>query len=271
MSPSQLLSKHNEPILSDRSTLLGLPLDRLNRRDALQRASALLIRSQTSHIVTLNALMILASESDPALRKACQEADLVVADSSGVSVASRILGLNGVERFPGIDLADELCRICAEHNHPVYLLGGDKGIAEQAAQALARRHPKILVSGARDGFFKESDEAAILNDIAASHARLVLVGIGMPKQELWIHRLKNHLPAAVYIGVGGSLDVWAGRVKRAPNFVQKLGLEWLFRLQQEPFRWRRMAQLPKFALKVASERLKGGRGYSASGGQEGRP
>jgi N-acetylglucosaminyldiphosphoundecaprenol N-acetyl-beta-D-mannosaminyltransferase len=107
-----------------------------------------------------------------------------------------------------------------------------------------------MIAGVRDGFFKESDEETILRDIAHSRAKVVLIAMGMPRQELWIHRNMHRLPPAIYMGVGGTLDVWAGDLKRAPRWMQALGIEWLYRLIQQPWRITRMWQLPRFALKV---------------------
>ncbi len=228
-------------------------MDSLSKVELLKRLETCLISNQPHHVVTLNSLMILESEKVPLLKKICEEASLVVPESSGISWAALYLGHPKVERIPGIDLAFELCGLARNLSLPIFLLGGAKGVAEEAGNALGHIYPGLKVGGARDGFFNEAETPAIIHEIEQSRARLILVALGMPKQELWIYEHKPNLPGGLYIGVGGSFDVWSGRIKRAPSWLRTLGLEWLYRLKAEPFRWRRIAQLPKFALKIASK------------------
>lgn len=200
--------------------------------------------------------MVLETQKNPLIKDICEDASLVIPESSGVTWAASYTGIGKVERIPGIDFAFNLCALADQLNVPIYLLGGGAGIAKKAGRFLNTVYPQLQISGMRDGFFNKEDEPAIIRDIAASQARLVLVALGMPKQELWIHKHLSHLPPAIYIGVGGSFDVWSGKIRRAPTWLRTLGLEWLYRLKQEPFRWRRIAQLPSFATKVISSRPK---------------
>ena len=194
--------------------------------------------------------MILEAEKTPLLKTICERASMVVPDSSGISWAASLFGFPDIERFPGIDLAFELCQMAQEESLPIYLLGGQTSVAEEAAKGLFASFPLLQISGMRDGYFNPQDEPALIRDIAHSQARLVLVALGMPRQETWIYEHLSVLPPAIYIGVGGSFDVWSGRSKRAPFWLRNLGLEWLYRLKKEPFRWKRIARLPQFALKV---------------------
>ncbi len=252
MSPnSPPPSKPNSTIkASHRFTILGLPIDRFSRESVLHTAVLLLRGKSASQIVTLNALMVLEAEKNPSLIQICEEAALVCADSSGITWAAARLNQGRLDRFPGIDLAFDLCRNCAIQGVAVYLLGGEPGVAEKAADNLKVLIPGLEIIKARDGYFKSEQEAQILDEIESSEARLFLVGLGMPKQELWINKHLSRFPGGVVVGVGGSLDVWAGKVKRAPRLVQKLGLEWLHRVMKEPFRFQRILQLPRFAWKV---------------------
>ncbi|OVE76953.1 hypothetical protein BVX98_03985 [bacterium F11] len=238
-----------------RINILGTGVDSIPRHEALQKASQFMTSLRSHHIITANSLLILEAQKNPALHQACQKASLVLPDSAGVSWAAITLHASRLYRYPGIDMAFEMCGIAQSMNVPIYLLGGEPGISKNAARYLYQQLPRLVIAGMRDGFFQERDEKSIFDDIAQSRARLVLVAMGMPKQEIWISQRWPHLPPAVYMGVGGTLDVWAGKVNRAPPLVQKSGFEWLYRLGQEPSRWKRMTQLPKFAIKVITRRF----------------
>ena len=236
-----------------RAFVLGLRIDALPRIDAVERAVALSRGDRAAHLVTANSLMAIEAEHNRDLRTACAEADLSVADSSGLTWAARALREPALERFPGVDIAFELCHRAAESNIPVYLLGGALGVADRAGRHLVAAIPGLRIAGSRDGFFREDDEPSVIAAIRESGARIVLVALGMPRQELWIYRNKARLPAGLYIGVGGTFDIWAGMATRAPLWVQDMGFEWLFRLIQEPWRLRRMLGLPLFAWRVLRE------------------
>lgn len=257
MNPSPLKPSppRADPAAGGRVDVLGVPVDALTPADARSTAVSFLSSMRRHHIVTANALLVMEAQQNPALREACRDAALVVADSAGVAWATRALHGGGVRRYAGIDLALNLCEASADLGMPVYLLGGEPGVAKKASRFLFRSFPRLMIAGMRDGFFRDSDEPAIFADIARSRARLVLVALGMPKQEIWLHQQAAAMPPAVYIGIGGSFDVWAGRVDRAPRVMQEAGLEWLYRLGQEPQRWRRISQLPRFAIKVISRRI----------------
>ena len=220
----------------------------------MAQAVSLMLSDRAHQIITANSLLILEAQKSNDLQAACAASSLILADSIGLSWAARRLQGADPTIIPGIDFAIELCGMAEILSLPVYLLGGKPGVAKGAARALSSRFPTLSVAGMRDGFFKTEDEEAIIADMTQSKARLFLLALGMPKQELWIHKNKHRLPPGVYMGVGGTFDVWAGRLKRAPLWLRKRGLEWLFRFGQEPHRFRRMAQLPKFALKILSHR-----------------
>jgi N-acetylglucosaminyldiphosphoundecaprenol N-acetyl-beta-D-mannosaminyltransferase len=155
-----------------------------------------------------------------------------------------------VKRWPGIDLAVRLCEEAGKAGHSIFLLGAAPGVADAAADFLRSRLPQIRVAGTHDGYFDPADEPYLLRRLSDAGARLVLVAFGSPRQEAWVHRHRRSLPPGLYVGVGGSFDVWSGSLQRAPVFVRRWGLEWLFRLVQQPARIRRMIRLPVFAWRV---------------------
>jgi N-acetylglucosaminyldiphosphoundecaprenol N-acetyl-beta-D-mannosaminyltransferase len=194
--------------------------------------------------------MILAAEKDLALRAAFDSADLVIPDSAGVQWAARFKGRR-IEKISGIDLMDTLCAQAAERGWRVYFLGAAPGVSESAARVLTQRHHGLLVAGVQHGYFQRgSGEAAAIQRIADAKPDLLFVALSTPFQDGWIHKNLVRLGAKVAMGVGGSFDVLSGRLRRAPVWMRAAGLEWLFRLLQEPRRAARMLQLPLFGLKV---------------------
>jgi N-acetylglucosaminyldiphosphoundecaprenol N-acetyl-beta-D-mannosaminyltransferase len=200
--------------------------------------------------------MVMYAQRDARFRELIAGFDLSICDTIGILLASRLRGGPLRERVTGVDLIGPLARRSAERGDiHLYLLGGAPGVAARAADALRAAHPGVSIAGARDGYFSAGDNAAVAAAIAASGANVVLAGLGSPKQEWWLDENLRATGAPVGIGVGGSFDVIAGTKQRAPRIVQRIGLEWLFRLVQEPSRWRRQLALPQFALAAAREAL----------------
>lgn len=234
--------------------LFGTWIESRPPAEVIDKAAELFFSLSASHLVTANTLLFEEMELEPRLKTICQKASLVVSDSAGLSWAARTLGEPPLQRYPGIDLALDLCRMAERKKVSIFLLGGAAGVAEQAASFLKRLMPGLSITGMRDGFFKASETPSVIEEIRQSGARFILVALGMPKQDLWISDNQGQLPAGLYMGVGGTFDIWAGRLKRAPKFMRNLGLEWLYRLGQEPSRWRRMKGLPVFAWRVLRAR-----------------
>jgi len=182
-------------------------------------------------------------------------ADMLVADGAGVVLASKILGKEVKEKVSGVDLVKNL--LVSTYKRPIkfFLFGGNPGIAEKAHANIICDYPNAQVVGTRNGYFTEDDEAAIISEINNSDADVLLVCLGAPKQEIWIHENKNKLRVKACLGVGGTLDILAGNVKLAPDFFRNNGLEWLYRLYKEPRRFKRMLRLPKFILFVLAIRI----------------
>jgi N-acetylglucosaminyldiphosphoundecaprenol N-acetyl-beta-D-mannosaminyltransferase len=193
--------------------------------------------------------MILAAEKDPGLAGALESADLVVADGAGVSLAARMKGRT-LPRIPGIELMEKLCARAVARDWRVFLLGAAPGVADRAAAVLRAKYPGLDVAGTRHGYFSREEEPEVLRQVSRAAPDLLFVALDVPRQDVWIHRNLARLNARVAMGVGGSFDVISGRLYRAPRWMSQTGLEWLYRLIQEPRRLRRMAGLPVFFLKA---------------------
>lgn len=236
-----------------RVEILGVPVDNVTAAEALQLAQTLgrnRNRANTAHLVTANAEIVTQAQSDPDLMRILTEADVVVPDGIGLVWAARVMGQPLSERVPGVELAEALIAGSATGDYAVYLLGAAPGVAEEAVARLGTRYPGIRIAGMRHGYFSPQEEAEVLADIRAAQPDVLLVGLGAPRQEKWIAKHRHALGAGLAIGVGGSFDIFAGRSRRAPKWLQKLGLEWLYRLMRQPSRAGRMLALPRFALAV---------------------
>jgi N-acetylglucosaminyldiphosphoundecaprenol N-acetyl-beta-D-mannosaminyltransferase len=200
--------------------------------------------------VSFNPELVMRALRDPVVAEALLEADLAYPDGVGAVWAARRQGVPGVRRTPGIELAEALLREAAARRLPVYLLGAAEGVAEEAARRVQERYPELEIAGTAHGYFSAAEEEEVVAAVRESHAAVLLVALGAPRQEVFLHRHRSALDVPVALGVGGSFDVWAGRVERAPDRVRSLGLEWLYRLVTDPGRWRRQVALPRFAAAV---------------------
>ncbi|HEX4823522.1 MAG TPA: WecB/TagA/CpsF family glycosyltransferase [Candidatus Polarisedimenticolaceae bacterium] len=226
--------------MPSRAFFLGVPLDLLTMDESVERCAALIREGRPVQHVVINAGKCVLMEDDPGVREIVRHCEIVNADGQSVVWGARFLGIKAPERVAGIDLMGRMIERCEREGWPVYLLGAkDEVLAAFVAEA-RRRHPRLVVAGARNGYFSADQEVGIAETIRNSGARLLLVGISSPKKERF---LAEHLPrmgAVLAMGVGGSFDVWAGKTRRAPMWMQKAGLEWFYRFAQEPGRmWRR--------------------------------
>lgn len=236
---------------------MGVPVDKLTMEEALQRVKLFLKEDRVHAIYTPNAEIMMAAQRDPHLKEILCQADLLVADGAGVVLASRILGLNLPEKVAGFDLVKNTLLSASEGRIRFFLFGGKPGVAEAAAENILKSYPGVEIAGCRNGYFSEEEEEDIIGHINSSNADILLVALGAPKQEKWIHRHKDKLKVKICIGVGGTLDVFAGKASLAPEFFRKNGLEWLYRLYKEPWRYKRMLDLPRFILLAVGARIKG--------------
>ena len=237
--------------------ILGVPIHQLTRKELLQILRERLEQGLTTWLVTVNAELVVKAGDDPAVASALQKADLLLADGAGVVWAARTLGGVELERLPGVEIAEELIKWAAEANLKVYFLGAEPGVAEAAVGELRHRYPQLRTAGCRRGYFTQAEEQDILEEIKDAEPDILLVALGAPRQELWLAEHQRELAVPVAVGVGGSFDVWAGRVKRAPAWMGDAGLEWLFRLIIQPRRARRMLALPRVVQQVLRRKYTG--------------
>lgn len=235
-------------------TILGVPVDVVTFEEAVSRISELL-DSEGSHIVaTADASGINIAQGDPVFMEILRSAALVTPDSVGVLWASRRLGKPIAQRVSGVELVDRLCLLSAERGFRVFFLGAAPGVAEVAAEKMRLRHPGCNIVGARHGFFPASDDDLIAAEIAESKPDLLFVAMGIPRQEKFLAKCLSATGANVGMGVGGSLDVFSGNVRRAPKLFQKLNLEWLWRTAANPRKIAKAKHLPVFWWRVMRSR-----------------
>lgn len=238
-----------------RVDVLGVAFDNVTLDEAVERAMALLEEDGPHLAATPNPEIVQCAGKDPEYARILADADLVIPDGIGVIHAAKILGRPLKGRVPGIDFAAALMGRMAETGRRLFLLGAAPGVAEQAAANLQAAHPGLVICGVYDGYFKE--DGPVVQKIRDARADVVFVCLGFPKQEKWIAAHGAETGARLLIGLGGSLDVFAGKVERAPEQFQKLGLEWLYRLMKQPSRAGRMAKLPLFLASAAGARIRG--------------
>ncbi len=238
--------------------ILGIPVDNISLKEATKKIYQMLKTENVSLVCTPNPEIIMRANDDELLYQALQDAELVVPDGIGVVIASKILKGNTLkERVAGYDLVQNTMKYSRNQECKYYFFGSQPQVAKMAQKNMQAKYPNIKVVGARDGYFQVEEIPSIIEDINNSGANILLVALGSPKQELWIKEYANQLTnIKVAIGVGGSLDVMAGTVKRAPVLFQKLGLEWFYRLITQPTRAKRMLVLPLFLIKVCKLRIK---------------
>lgn len=235
--------------------ILGVGIHTLHMDEAVEVAADFLRSSaQCRVIATANPEMIMMAQDSPPLAASLADADLVVPDGVGaVWALNRRYGLTQT-RVTGFDLTQNILAFCAREGYRVFFFGSAPGVAVSAKLTAESMYPGLTVCGVRDGFFTTNEEKDIVQAINEAKADFVLVALGVPKQEEWIARHKDALTASLIIGVGGTLDVMAGVVPRAPKWMQEAKLEWLFRLMRQPKRVLRMLALPRFVLAVMGEK-----------------
>jgi len=227
--------------LNDRAELLGVTFNTLTMGETVARCLELCRAPRTSHtVITANASHLCMMRCDPELVQACRAGDLTVADGMSVVWALRASGQSVPERVAGVDLMARLLAAAGENQLRVYFLGARREVVTKLTSQTHAMYPGLEVVGFRDGYFSPTDHAAIVEDIRASGAHMLFVGMPSPFKETWCERHREQLQVPLILGVGGSFDVLAGFIKRAPRWVQALGLEWFWRLLMEPRKlWKR--------------------------------
>ena len=241
-------------MLNKRCTLLGCNIDLLSFNEAVEFALEKIERKLPLHIITINPEIIETAGKNKQLLDIINSSELVIPESTGIICALKLKGIRQ-EKIPGIDFSKELIKQCAALNYSIAMFGAKENVIKKASENLQKEFPKLNIAYQNNGYC--SNETAVINAVKESGAKLVLCALGAPKQEFFINKcLKSH--NAVYIGIGGSFDVWSGEVKRAPEIYQKSGLEWLYSTIKQPARIKRIYKtLPLFMLKAAAESMQG--------------
>lgn len=244
--------------LRNQINVLGVSIDVVTMDDSRQIVQDLLTKPGMHMITTANAEMVMMAQKNQELYTILQESDLVVPDGAGVLWAAEQQGLHFPERVTGCDLMWALLEDAHEKGLPVYCIGGAPSVVERAMAHAKEKLPNLPVVGMHSGFFNAEEEEALLADVKQSGVKLIFVAFGVPRQETWIVKHLRDLDGVVAMGVGGSFDVLAGEVVRAPLWMQQNRLEWLYRLYKQPHRAMRMLALPKFMWAVLTRGKKGG-------------
>ncbi|MDR6553627.1 WecB/TagA/CpsF family glycosyltransferase [Paenibacillus qinlingensis] len=234
--------------------IYGVPISKMSMKQTVDYLSKVIEVKQPHQVITANPIMVMAAQDDPSYLKMMQQAELIVPDGTGVVWAAARVGQPVAERVPGYDLIHELMKVGEKKDWKVYLLGASNEVIQAAADKIRSTYPKVKLVGVRDGYFGDAEDAQVIQAIKEAAPDLLLVGRAAANQEPWIGKYKQQLGVPVMMGVGGSFDVLSGKLKRAPVIFQKLRLEWFYRLLQEPWRYKRMLLLPKFAVKVMRDK-----------------
>lgn len=237
-------------------TILGVPVDVITMGEAVARIDGFIEKRTPVLVATANAEMLMRATHDGALRRILQGAAMVTPDGAGTVWAAHHLGHAMPERVAGYDMVQELMREAPAKHRRIFFFGSAPGVADKAKKKAEQLYPGIEIVGTRNGFFTAADEPAIIEEIKAAHPDILLAALGVPKQEKWLAKHLSELSVPVAIGVGGTFDVMAGVMKRAPRWMQRAKLEWLFRGMMQPQRAGRLLALPRFVLKVHAQKRK---------------
>lgn len=238
-----------------RIEILGVPVDCVTMAQAIDCAESMIKGHHPCTILAVNPEKVMRAQQDSGLLSQLRSADLLIPDGIGVVLAARLLGLGHAERVPGSELMPKLCERAALKGYSVFLFGASAEVNQQAVAVLRERYPGIRIVGSQHGYVNDEDMPAVIASINASQPDLLFVALGSPHQELWMARYLPQLKVKVCQGVGGTFDVIAGRVRRAPKFFRNLHLEWFYRLASNPSRLRRQTALPIFAYRILKERF----------------
>jgi N-acetylglucosaminyldiphosphoundecaprenol N-acetyl-beta-D-mannosaminyltransferase len=238
-----------------RLTFLGLPIDGLDMDETVRRCEELIEQRAGAQHVCLNAAKVVAVEHDERLREIVRDCELVSADGQSVVWAARLLGRRLPERVAGIDLMHRLMAVAEERGYRVFILGAKREVLDEAVSRLLEQHPRLEIAGTRDGYFTDAENDAVCEEIREAQPHILFVAISSPKKEYWLAEHGRRLEVPLLVGVGGAIDVVAGVTRRAPQWMQRAGLEWFFRFLQEPRRLARRYVVTnlRFALLVGRE------------------
>ncbi len=243
-------TKYGRPSALPSVKILGLSVNNLTMVDTLDKIEEFVRIGEPHHVITADSSMLVMAQSDLSLREIIQNADLVTPDSSGVLWAARRLKCPLKAQISGVVIGEKLCERSAKSGFTLFFLGAAPGVAAQAAEKMQSKYPGCKVVGTQDGFFKPEETEKVIDNIVQCKPDVLLVAMGIPKQEKWIAQFRHSLGVSVLIGVGGTLDVLSGTTKRAPYLFQKLRLEWLWRVVSNPSKISKVKLLPVFVRMV---------------------
>lgn len=238
----------------DKVRIYGIPVSKMDKRETVEYLARAVQEKRPHQVVTINPIMVMSALENPDNMAMMKRAELVIPDGAGVVWAARHIGNPVKERVPGIEVMGELLALAERKGWRVFLVGASPEVIRASADRMLALHPKLQLVGVRDGYFGEAEDETVIEEIRQARPDLLFVGRSAATQEPWIDKYKHRLSVPVMMGVGGSFDVWSGKVKRAPVLFRKLRLEWFYRLLREPKRFMRMLALPQFALKVIREK-----------------
>lgn len=235
--------------------ILNVMFDSLTKEQLLRNLTKRVGEKSKTFLVTANPEIVMHANENPEYMQMVKNADFVIADGIGIIIGSKVIGQPLPERIPGFELLQELLKIGNDSNWSAYFLGAKREVVEKAVENVRMQYPNLQIAGHHDGYF-DLDSTYIQEEIRKTKPDLIFVALGVPRQEKFISSNLPIFEKGLFIGVGGSFDVLAGAVKRAPVIWQKLNLEWLYRLIKQPSRWRRMLALPIFMVHMIQKRLK---------------
>ncbi|MBS4030280.1 MAG: WecB/TagA/CpsF family glycosyltransferase [Clostridiales bacterium] len=233
-----------------KESILGIPTDIVTLDEAVTRVQEMLNDNKPHFIASVNPEICLAAQENNLLKEILKAADLGIPDGIGIILASKLRRGQIRARVTGIDLMQSLVKLAASEKKSIYLYGAAEGVAAEAAANLTKAHPGLQIAGIQHGYIATEQEGEVAKNIAASKADMVFIGLGSPRQEFFVSHHGNATKAKVLMVVGGSFDVLSGRLPRAPQIYQRLGIEWLYRLLLQPTRLKRALNLPRFLLQA---------------------
>jgi N-acetylglucosaminyldiphosphoundecaprenol N-acetyl-beta-D-mannosaminyltransferase len=240
-----------------RIKILGVPVDCINMSRSLEIVDEMIAGDQPESVIAVNPEKVIKAQNDPQLMRQLHRAGLLIPDGIGVVLAARLLGLGIMERVPGSELMPAICGLAAHRGYRVFLFGANTEVNRRTREVLRVQYPGIQIVGNQDGFMPEEETPALLERINASRAQILFIALGSPKQELWMEKYLPQLNVRICQGVGGTFDVLAGNVRRAPAVFRKVHMEWFYRLLTNPRRLLRQTALPKFVYRVISLKIRG--------------
>lgn len=230
--------------MANKYRFLGVRVDNVTVRQVIDKVTESIKSKKPCNIITVNPELVMAARKNQEFKSVIDKADIVTPDGVGLLMVGQLTKRHLTERVTGVDLCDHLAKLSADNEWGIYLLGARPGVAAKAALNLQKKYPKLIIAGTSSA----DPQNNIKNNIISAKPQILLVAYGSPTQELWIKNHQKDLGPIITVGVGGSFDFIAGNTKRAPKFIQKIGLEWLWRFILQPWRWKRMLSLPKFAI-----------------------